>query len=74
MAIEKLGSSIKEVASSTGQSEWLVKHKLRKGRYRAKKEGRRTIIINESVREDFENLPDATFAPPRRRRSSALTT
>jgi hypothetical protein len=41
---------------------------LRQGRYKAKKSGRRTIIIFASVKEDMANLPDAVFAPPRNRK------
>jgi hypothetical protein len=65
--LEPLGLSIKKTAEVTGESEWQVKAKLRAGRYRAKKSGRRTIIIFSSIKADVEALPDAKFAPPRRR-------
>ena len=65
--IPQLGAEIAEVARRTGESPWMVKQKCRQGRYKAKKSGRRTIVIWSSVEEDFKNLPDAVFAPPRRR-------
>jgi hypothetical protein len=43
--------------------------KLRRGVYRAKKSGRRTLIYFASVKEHAETLPDAKFAPPRTRKS-----
>ena len=65
---EPLGVSIADAAKMTGESTWTVKMKLRQGIYRAKKSGRRTIIIFESVKAHWATLPDAKFlAPPERR-------
>jgi len=58
--------SIGETAKMTSLSEWSVKQKLRAGIYRAKKDGRRTLIFVASVLDDARNLPDAVFAPPSR--------
>ena len=68
--IEPFGLSIAKVAEITGESPWQVKQKLRNGTYKAKKSGRRTIVIYQTVKAAWENLPDATFkAPtPRKRR------
>jgi hypothetical protein len=70
MPIEKLAGSIKEIADATGESTWTVKDKLRRGVYRGRKSGRRTLVELASVKEAWQNLPVATFAPPRRSRSS----
>ena len=68
--IEPLGLSIAKVAEITSESPWQVKQKLRDGTYKAKKSGRRTIIIYQTVKAAWNNLPNATFkAPtPRKRR------
>jgi hypothetical protein len=68
-----LGLSIKQTAELTGESPWTVKDKLRRGTYRAKKSGRRTIIIYASVERAWENLPDATYAPKRNKRNETHT-
>ena len=67
---DDLGWSIKKTAEKTSESEWKVKQKLRAGVYRAKKSGRRTIILPESVEANFRNLPDAQFAPPRQKKTT----
>jgi hypothetical protein len=63
---ERLAASIEEVATMTSQSRWSVEEKLRLGHYRAKKSGRRTLVVIDSVKQDFDALPDATFNPSRR--------
>jgi len=65
--MEKLAASIAEVASSTGESDWTVKDKLRRGIYQAKKSGRRTLVDWASVTAHWQDLPAAKFAPPRSR-------
>lgn len=65
--LKPLGLSIKETAAITGESTWQVKQKLRNGTYKAKKSGRRTLVIYETVRAAWDNLPDATFKPLRRK-------
>jgi hypothetical protein len=64
---EPLGLSIADVAAMTGESVWTVKQKLRLGIYKAKKSGRRTIIVYESVKTAWADLPEAKFLPPTRR-------
>jgi hypothetical protein len=71
MPIEKLAASIQEIADTTGQSVWTVKDKLRRGVYRGRKSGRRTLVEFASVKEAWLNLPVAKFAPPRPRRRTA---
>ena len=62
--LKPLGLSIKETASITGESQWQVKQKLRSGIYRAKKSGRRTIVIYATVEAAWDKLPQATFKKP----------
>jgi hypothetical protein len=57
--------SIAAVAHYTGESQWAVKDKLRRKKYRAKKSGRRTLIDLSSVDEHLAALPEAKFATPR---------
>jgi hypothetical protein len=66
--IEPLGLSIRQTAEITGESEWTVKQKLRNGTYKAKKSGRRTIIVYQSVVAHWNSLPDAKFCKPLRRK------
>ena len=66
--VPPLGLSIKQTAKVTGESEWTVKQKLRDGTYRAKKSGRRTIVIYQTVVEHWDSLPDAKFCKPLRRK------
>jgi hypothetical protein len=65
-----LGWSINQTSANTSEGVWKVKERLRKGEYRARKAGRRTIIEPASVREVWANLPVAKFAAPRVRRSA----
>jgi hypothetical protein len=69
---EPLGVSIKQTAELTGESPWTVKEKLRNGTYKAKKSGRRTIIIYQTVKAAWERLPDAEYLPPKPRRRAAI--
>jgi hypothetical protein len=61
--------SIADAARYTGESEWTVKHRLRLGIYKAKKSGRRTLVIFATVKTHTKSLPDAMFAPPAQHRS-----
>ena len=65
---EPLLISIKDAAKLVGLSEWSVEDLLRRGIYRAKKAGRRTLIEFASVKAHTAALPSAKFAPPRERR------
>jgi hypothetical protein len=69
--LEPIFLSIEDTALMTGESEWTVKDKLRLGTYEAKKSGRRTLIVYESVKRAAANLPDAKFASPRKRGKQA---
>jgi hypothetical protein len=68
-----LGLSIKKVAEITGESTWQVKEKLRNGIYKAKKSGRRTIVIYATVKAAWDRLPDAKFQPLKRKHAEHLT-
>lgn len=70
--IKPFGLSIKKVAEITGESQWQVKEKLRNGTYKAKKSGRRTIVIYQTVEAAWKSLPDATFKPLKRRENLTL--
>jgi hypothetical protein len=59
--------AITDVAVHTAESEWTVRDHIRQGHYRAKKSGRRVLVEMASVDEYIANLPDATYAPLRRR-------
>lgn len=63
--LEPLFLSIRDTSKITGESEWTVKQKLRAGRYRARKSGRRTLVEYDSVKEASAALPVASFAAPR---------
>jgi hypothetical protein len=65
---DDLGWSIQQTSEKTSESVWKVKDRLRRGEYRARKAGRRTIVEPASVREVWAKLPIAKFAPPRSRR------
>jgi len=61
--IEPLTVSIDAAAALTGESPWSVREKLRLGVYRAKKSGRRTLVVYSTIRDHLKNLPDASFGP-----------
>jgi hypothetical protein len=65
-ALEPAYLSIAETAIYTAESEWTVKDKLRRGIYKAKKSGRRTLVEMTSIKAHLANLPDAVFAKPSR--------
>jgi hypothetical protein len=65
--------SIKEVAEMTGESTWTVKDLLRRGIYKARKAGRRTLVEFESVKQRADSLPIAQFAPPSRGSATSRT-
>ena len=66
--IEPVLVSIHDAADYTGESEWTVKQRLRDGVYKAKKSGRRTLIIFDTIKNYVATLPDAKFAPPAARK------
>jgi hypothetical protein len=61
--------SIIDVARFTAESQWTVKAKLRAGIYRAKKSGRRTLVVFDTVKRHMAELPDVKFAAPPRKNS-----
>jgi hypothetical protein len=61
--IEPVFVSIADAANITGESEWTVKQRLREGIYKAKKSGRRTLIVFDTIKSYIASLPDAKFAP-----------
>jgi hypothetical protein len=67
VSLQPLGVSIRQCSELTSESEWQVKEHLRNGEYKAKKSGRRTIIIYASVVHHWRNLPEATFKPLKRK-------
>jgi hypothetical protein len=69
--IEPAYLSIAEAAIYTAESPWTVKDKLRRGIYKAKKSGRRTLVDVASVKAHLADLPDAKFAKPRTKAQSA---
>jgi hypothetical protein len=68
-SLKPFGLSIAKVAEITGESTWQVKQKLRDGTYKAKKSGRRTIVIYETVEAAWNSLPAAAFKPSKRKHS-----
>jgi hypothetical protein len=64
---DPFGLSIADTAAMTAESVWTVKEKLRTGEYTAKKSGRRTIVVFQSVKDHWARLPDATFNPSKPR-------
>jgi hypothetical protein len=70
------GVSIADAAKATSESKWMVEDKLRRGIYRARKSGRRTIVEFASIREHWASLPPAKFLPapsPSKRRTEQVT-
>ena len=62
--------SIKNTAAVIGVSEWTVKDLLRRGVLKARKAGRRTLVIVASREAYIASLPPATFLPPRSKRGA----
>jgi excisionase family DNA binding protein len=61
--------SVRETAAALGISEWSVKMLLRAGKLRAKKSGRRTLVLRQSRSEYVASLPVATYLPlPQKRK------
>ncbi len=61
--IEPVFVSIADAAIYTGESEWRFKERLRSGIYNAKKSGRRTLVIFETIKNYVDSLHDATLGP-----------
>jgi hypothetical protein len=63
IGVPPLALTIADAAKATGESEWTVKDRLRKGQYRARKAGKRTLVELPSIVEHWESLPRAKFTP-----------
>jgi hypothetical protein len=70
-ALEPQYVSIRDAAKFSAVSEWTIKNLLRQGVLEARKSGRRTLVVFESVKRHAAALPDAKFAAPRPRGSVA---
>ncbi len=66
--LEPLYVSILEAARFTSESPWVVKVRLRKGIYAARKAGRRTLVEFATVKAFAQSLPKAKFAAPHQKR------
>jgi hypothetical protein len=62
---------ITESARQLALSQWSIKDLLRKGKLRAKKAGRRTLVDVQSRKDYANSLPDAKFLEPKPRRRIA---
>jgi len=67
---EKLGGTIRELSKRAGVCVENLYEEIRQGRLKARKFGRRTIILEEDARAFLANLPVLEL-PPRQRRSAA---
>jgi len=65
-AVEPAFLGILDTARFLGVSEWTVKQMLRRGFIKAKKAGRRTVVIHATTKAYAESLPNAKFAPSTR--------
>ena len=59
----RLAQSVDECAKTLGVSTWMVKDLLRRGLLRARKVGARTLVEADSVKDYWNKLPAARFAP-----------
>jgi hypothetical protein len=74
--IEPLAVSVDQAARITGESRSQIYNRVGRGEYRAIKSGARTLIIYESIKQRFANLPAAkikTPAPRKRRVATPVT-
>jgi hypothetical protein len=60
-SLEPISASVKNTAALTGESPWSVRNHVRLGHYKAKRDGKKLLIIVASVREYVKNLPDAVL-------------
>jgi hypothetical protein len=65
--------SIKNAATYSNRSEWVIKDELRRRLYEAVKAGRRTLIVFAGFKRYLAQFPAAKFAPPRERTALAAT-
>jgi hypothetical protein len=63
--LEPLAVTVDEGVRIIGRSRSEIYRKLASGELRAKKDGKRTLILFESLKQSIANLPDATFTPAR---------
>jgi len=67
LTVEPALVSVEYVTKFTGESRWQVYEHLKLGIYKGKKSGRRTMIVFAGVKARVAALPDAKFAPHRKR-------
>ncbi len=53
--------TIRELQDVTTDSRATICRKLRRGEYQAVKDGGKTLVLTESVKRRFNNLPAANF-------------
>jgi hypothetical protein len=63
--LEPLTITVNEAVRVSGRSRSEIYRNLAAGKIKAKKDGKRTLIIFESLKQSIANLPGATFLPPR---------
>ena len=59
-----IAATISNVTRQTGISRSEIYRLLARGKLRAVKSGRSTLVLMESVVAHLANLPEATFRPP----------
>ena len=72
MELEPIAVPIPEGERISGLSRSDIYRRLAAGELKAKKSGRRTLILYESLKQVMANLPDAKFTPPPKRKSDDL--
>jgi excisionase family DNA binding protein len=65
----KLAMSIDEFCARTGLCESVAYEEIRAGRLKAKKYGRRTVLLEADVQEFLKSLPDIKLPPKEPRRT-----
>jgi hypothetical protein len=69
--LEPLTITVSEAVRISGRSRSEIYRNLASGKLRAKKDGKRTLILFESLKQSIATLPDATFTPARARQENA---
>ena len=63
--LEPLTITVNEAVRVSGRSRSEIYRNLASGKIKAKKDGKRTLILFDSLKQSIANLPDATFLPLR---------
>ena len=64
--MQQLALTIEDAVKTSGLARSRIYELLGKGELEARKAGRRTLIMGDSLRTYLENLPSAVIAPPKR--------